>query len=178
MGGGDKISCRLHFLYRFHPTTTAGEPHAHILSQPLHLLARDMHLDTAQGIASDVVRIIVKRNAVLGHFEILGRGNVFGKKSLRHQTFVPRDTELFVKLVADQPDQSLLSCRIEQVGQSQLITARNGIIMAIDAVHTVRTARIVRTRNRIDQQRIHHTGLGLDRHLHFGFPLGYRYTRP
>lgn len=79
MGGGDKISCRLHFLYRFHPTTTAGEPHAHILSQPLHLLARDMHLDTAQGIASDVVRIIVKRNAVLGHFEILGRGNVFGK---------------------------------------------------------------------------------------------------
>ena len=46
--------------------------------------------------------------------------------------------------------------------------------MAIDAVHTVRTARIVRTRNRIDQQRIHHTGLGLDRHLHFGFPLGYR----
>ena len=59
MGGGDKISCRLHFLYRFHPTTTAGEPHAHILSQPLHLLARDMHLDTAQGIASDVVRIIV-----------------------------------------------------------------------------------------------------------------------
>lgn len=89
MGGGDKISCRLHFLYRFHPTTTAGEPHAHILSQPLHLLARDMHLDTAQGIASDVVRIIVKRNAVLGHFEILGRGNIFGKKSLRHQTFVP-----------------------------------------------------------------------------------------
>ncbi len=109
MGGGDKISCRLHFLYRFHPTTTAGEPHAHILSQPLHLLARDMHLDTAQGIASDVVRIIVKRNAVLGHFEILGRGNVFGKKSLRHQTFVPRDTELFVKLLRINPIKA--SCR-------------------------------------------------------------------
>ena len=74
-----------------------------------------MHLDTPECVTPDVVRIVVKRNAVLGHFEILGRGNVFGEKSLRHQTFVTRDTELFVKLVADQPEQSLLLCRIEQI---------------------------------------------------------------
>ena len=81
MGGGDKISCRLHFLYRFHPTTTAGEPHAHILSQPLHLLARDMHLDTAQGIASDVVRIVVEGDPFGRNPEILRQGDVFREKS-------------------------------------------------------------------------------------------------
>ena len=67
------------------------------------MLAAHAHLDAPERVTSDVVGIVVERDAFGRDEEILRYTDVFREKTLRFQLFVAPDPVLFVYIFADQP---------------------------------------------------------------------------
>ena len=71
------------------------------------MLAAHAHLDAPERVTSDVVGIVVERDAFGRDEEILRYTDVFREKTLRFQLFVAPDPVLFVYIFADQPVEPL-----------------------------------------------------------------------
>lgn len=135
---------------------------------------RELHLDGPEGVAADLVGVVVEGDAVGRHEEVLRGGDVVGEEPRGGEPFVVRRVVLLEQFQADAAVDLTQLLRREEVRRAEFVAVAQRVVVVVRGVGAVCAAQVARPHDDIGEERVDNRALGLDRNLvgrGFG-PLG------